>query len=189
MLISGCAGSPSLWVGSLWLWGACALWGSTPAPDSRASAAGGLGSCDSWAQWLWPMGALWLTCPVAAESSWTRNRTNDPCTGRWILISCATREVQSFLPLNTVSVLTSTCLMLTQPLQLLFAYCLYVRSVPLLLLSTNLCFYLKRHLFRQHVAGSSFIFLDTVFQFLFCCCCILRYNYHCGGFMSIICYF
>ena len=93
------------------------------------------------------------------------------------------------LPLNTVSVLTSTCLMLTQPLQLLFAYCLYVRSVPLLLLSTNLCFYLKRHLFRQHVAGSSFIFLDTVFQFLFCCCCILRYNYHCGGFMSIICYF
>ena len=134
------------------------------------------------------MGALWFTCPVAAESSWTRNRTTDPCTGRFLSLVQPGKSSPS-LPLNTVSVLTSTCLMLTQPLQLLFAYCLYVRSVPLLLLSTNLCFYLKRHLFRQHIAGSSFIFLDTVFQFLFCCCCILRYNYHGGGFMSIICYF
>ena len=32
------------------------------------------------------------------ESSWTRNQTHVPCIGRWILISCTTREVPlSFL--------------------------------------------------------------------------------------------
>ena len=41
-------------------------------------------------QLLWHTGlvALWHV-----ESSWIRDRTHVPCTGRWILIHCATREV------------------------------------------------------------------------------------------------
>ena len=33
-----------------------------------------------------------LVAPQHVESSWTRDRTHVLCTGRWILIHCATRE-------------------------------------------------------------------------------------------------
>ena len=42
-------------------------------------------------QELWPTG---LVAPRHVESSWTRDRSHVPCTGRQILIYCPTREVQ-----------------------------------------------------------------------------------------------
>ena len=56
-------------------------------------------------QWLWLMGSreqaqqLWhtgLVAPQHAGSSWTRDQTQVPCTGRRILNHCTTREVPVF---------------------------------------------------------------------------------------------
>ena len=51
----------------------------------------------AWAQQLWCTGfiALWLV-----RSSQTRDQTRVPCTGRWILIHCATRAVPRALILD-----------------------------------------------------------------------------------------
>ena len=51
-------------------------------------------------QYLWLSG---LTAPWHVESSWARDRTRVPCTGRRILIHCTTREVahEKFLRLLT----------------------------------------------------------------------------------------
>ena len=49
--------------------------------------------------WVRELQQLWHTGLVAlwhVESSWIRDRTHVPCTGRWILIHCATREVHLF---------------------------------------------------------------------------------------------
>ena len=52
-------------------------------------------SCGARSQQLWLKG---LVDPQHVESSWTRNGTHVPCTGRWILIHYVTREVpESFL--------------------------------------------------------------------------------------------
>ena len=48
-------------------------------------------SCSTQAQQLWLLGLVALR-PV--ESSWTRDSTCVPCSDRWILIHCTTREVQ-----------------------------------------------------------------------------------------------
>ena len=61
----------------------------------------GFSSCSTQAQQLWLSGpkawpqSLWPTqlLPRIVESSWTRDRTHVPCTGRWILIHGTTREV------------------------------------------------------------------------------------------------
>ena len=47
--------------------------------------------CSTRAQQLWPLG---LVAPRPVESSWTRGSTCVPCSDRWILIHCTTREVQ-----------------------------------------------------------------------------------------------
>ena len=70
--------------------------------QSTGSRRVGFSSCGTWAQQLWLPGSgaqtqqLWCTGLVAlwhVGSSWTRTRTRVPCTGRWILNHCATREV------------------------------------------------------------------------------------------------
>lgn len=35
-----------------------------------------------------------LNCCVARKIFWTRDQTHVPCTGRWVLTHCITREVQ-----------------------------------------------------------------------------------------------
>ena len=54
--------------------------------QSTGSRHSSFSSCSSWAQQLWHMSlvALWHV-----ESSWTRDQTCIPCTGRWILIPWA----------------------------------------------------------------------------------------------------
>ena len=60
----------------------------------------GLQQYSTRAQELWPTG---LAAPWHVESSQTRHlRTHIPCTGRWIPIHYATREVQSFLLLTKI---------------------------------------------------------------------------------------
>ena len=63
----------------------------------------GFSSCGAGAQQLWLTGSraqaqqLWHMGLVALRhvgSSWTRARTHIPCTGRWILNHCATREAE-----------------------------------------------------------------------------------------------
>ena len=72
--------------------------------STRALEHVGFSSCGTWAQKLWLTGSraqaqkLWcmgLDAPWHVGSSWTRNRTHIPCTGRWILNHCATREALS----------------------------------------------------------------------------------------------
>ena len=44
----------------------------------------------AWSQLVWLMG---LIAPGNLGSSWTRDRTCVPCTGRWILLHWTTRDV------------------------------------------------------------------------------------------------
>ena len=69
---------------------------------STGSRHAGFSSCGTRAQQLWLVGSrvqaqqLWLMCLVAlwhVGSSQTRDQTRLPCTGRWILNYCTTREV------------------------------------------------------------------------------------------------
>ena len=71
-----CMGFPLQWLLLLW---------------STGSRLTGFGSCSTQAQELWYTG---LASPWHVESSQTRDRIHIPCTGRWILIYCTTREVQ-----------------------------------------------------------------------------------------------
>ena len=50
--------------------------------------------CSTWAQKLWVTG---LVAPQLLGSSWTRDRTHVPCTGRWILNHYTPREVPATL--------------------------------------------------------------------------------------------
>ena len=118
LFIFGCVGSSLLHVGFLQLRraGATLCCGARASHCSgfssyRAQALGarasvvvarGLSSCGSRAQQLWLAGfraqaqQLWhtgLVAPWHVGSSRTRARTRVPCTGRWILNHCATREV------------------------------------------------------------------------------------------------
>ena len=63
----------------------------------------GFSSCGTQAQQLWRMG---LVAPQHVGSSRTGAWTRIPCTGRWILNHCATREVPT---LQFNSVLTYLC--------------------------------------------------------------------------------
>ena len=76
---------------------------------STGSRCAGFSSCGTQAQQLWLVGSraqaqqLWHTGLVALRrvgSSRTRARIRVPCTGRWILNHCATREVPQILVLN-----------------------------------------------------------------------------------------
>ena len=69
-------GDSSLWCTGFSLWWLLLLWGT-------CSRCVGFSSCDIWA----------LICSRHMESSWTRNRTQVLCIGRWIPSHCATREV------------------------------------------------------------------------------------------------
>ena len=69
-------------------------------------------SCSTWAQQLWLVGSraqaqqLWCTGLVApwhVGSSWTRDQTRVPYTGRQILNHCASREV----PQNSLELVSS----------------------------------------------------------------------------------
>ena len=69
---------------------------------STGSTCVGFSTCGTRAPQLWLVGSraqaqqLWrlgLVAPQHVGSSWTRARTRVPCTGRWILNHCATREV------------------------------------------------------------------------------------------------
>ena len=55
----------------------------------------GFRSCVTWAQWLWCTGLTALLLRV--ESSWTRNRTRIPGSGRWVPNYWTTWEVPQFL--------------------------------------------------------------------------------------------
>ena len=66
----------------------------------------GFSSCGTWAQQLWLVCStaqaqqLWptgLAAPQHVGSSWTRDQTCVPCTGRRILNHCTTREVPPHL--------------------------------------------------------------------------------------------
>ena len=50
-----------------------------------------------WIQKLWQTG---LVAPRQVGSSWTRDQTRVPCTGRWIPIHCDTREAPRALILD-----------------------------------------------------------------------------------------
>ena len=72
---------------------------------SKGSRHAGFSCCGTRAQQLWLMGSrvlaqqLWrtgLAAPWHVGSSQTRAQTRVPCTGRWILNHCATREVQMY---------------------------------------------------------------------------------------------
>ena len=54
----------------------------------------GLSSCGSLAQWLWSMG---LIVPLHVVSSWIRDQTRVPCTGRWTLNHWTIREAQMYI--------------------------------------------------------------------------------------------
>ena len=58
--------------------------------QSMGSRHAGFSSCGTRAQQLWHTG---LAAPRHVGSSQTRDRTHIPCTGRWILNHCTTREV------------------------------------------------------------------------------------------------
>ena len=74
--------------------------------QSTASRACRLNGCGSRAlPWLGSCSAWGAPCHVG--SSWARNQTYVPCTGKWILIHCVTREVQEMLfEIDTVQVLS-----------------------------------------------------------------------------------
>ena len=110
LFVFGCTGSSLLLSGFLSLRRA----GSTLCCSARASHLGGF-SCfraqarGAWASvavagglrsyasralehWLSSCGVWALIAPRHAESSWTRDQTHVPCTGRWTVIHCTTRE-------------------------------------------------------------------------------------------------
>ena len=65
---------------------------------SPAAASGGAAlPCGAWAslvaEWGSVVVAHGLRCSTLVGSSWTRDGTRVPCTGRWILIHCTSREV------------------------------------------------------------------------------------------------
>ena len=60
---------------------------------SMGSRCMGFTSCGKRDQQLWHRG---LVAPRHVGSSWTRDRTRVPCTGRWILNHCTTREAPVF---------------------------------------------------------------------------------------------
>ena len=85
LLFFGCSGSSVLWVGFLKLRCARAtLFCRAQALGIQVTVAAvcRLSCC----------GTRALVAPQHVESSWTRDQTHVPCTGRWILIHCATRE-------------------------------------------------------------------------------------------------
>ena len=72
------------WAPSLWL----------PMLPSRGSRQVGLGGCSPQAQQLWHTG---LVAPWHVRSSWTRDRTCGPCTGKWALNPWTSREAPASL--------------------------------------------------------------------------------------------
>ena len=58
--------------------------------QSTGSRCAGFSSCNTWAQQLWRTGLVALR---HVGSSWTRDRTRDPCIGRHILNHCAAHEL------------------------------------------------------------------------------------------------
>ena len=82
-LVAVSGGYSSLWCMGFSLWWLLLL-------QSTGSRHTGFSSCSMRAQQLWCMG---LVAPQHVWSSRTRDRTRDPCIGRWILNDCATGEV------------------------------------------------------------------------------------------------
>ena len=57
------------------------------------STGSGHAGCSSWGTQAQSSQLVGLVAPKHVKSSWIRDQTHVPCTGRWILIHCATREV------------------------------------------------------------------------------------------------
>ena len=126
LFIYGCAGSSLLREGFLQLRQA----GATPHCGARAPHRRGLSCCgaqapDAQAQ------QLWLTGPVAPRhvgSSQTRARTRVPCTGRWTLNHCATREaLLEFIFNMSIEFLTSASIILISESYLFIFFVLFNR--------------------------------------------------------------
>ena len=78
-------------------------------------------TCKKWfllyflnAEYLFIYGCESRVGPQPVESSWSRDWTQVPCTGRLILIHCTTREVPSFLFIFSCLFVVSVAIMLTK---------------------------------------------------------------------------
>ena len=92
----GCTGFSSCSVWAQYLWHVDSSSCGTQALERM-----GFSSCGVWAQQLWRAGLVALQ---HMGSSRTRDRTRVPCTGRWILNHCATREVlKSFIKIPRIN--------------------------------------------------------------------------------------